>query len=225
MMPARLLMQTTVSTLAQGWLLYRGARTADWLVGWVFLGLSAACSLGVGLYLLRHDPALLRERMTLPVHGNQARRDKLLLVAVGTLWCLWLFGMGRDALHHRFAAMPFAVQALGALLFMGGSGMAAWTFAANSFASPAVRIQPERGHHVIDTGPYAFVRHPMYAGALLLFLGMPLLLGSPIGLLGLPIGAALLALRTGWEEEALRAGLPGYALYAARVRYRFVPGL
>jgi protein-S-isoprenylcysteine O-methyltransferase Ste14 len=225
MMLARLLVQTSVSTLAQGWLLYRGARTANWPAGWVFLGLFAACSLGVGLYLLRHDPALLRERMTLPAHGNQSRRDKLLLVAVGLLWCLWLFGMGRDALHHRFAAMPFAVQALGALLFMGGFGMAAWTFAANSFASPAVRMQPERGHRVIDTGPYAFVRHPMYAGALLLFLGMPLLLGSPIGLLGLPIGAVVLVLRTRWEEQALGAGLPGYAAYAVRVRHRFVPGL
>jgi len=224
-MMGRLLLQTGVSTLAQGWLLYRGARTADWPAGWVFLGLFAACSIGVGIYLLRHDPALLRERMTLPSHGNQARRDKLLLLAVGLLWCLWLFGMGRDALHHRFAAMPPALQALGALLFVGGFAMTTWTFAANSFASPAVRMQPERGHHVIDTGPYAFVRHPMYAGALLIFLGMPLLLGSPMGLLGLPIGAAVLVLRTGWEEQALRAGLPGYNAYVARVRHRFVPGL
>ena len=221
----RLLLQTGVSTLAQGWLLYRGARTADWPAGWTLLVLFAACSIAVGIYLLRHDPALLRERMTLPSHGNQARRDKLLLLGVGLLWCLWLFGMGRDALHHRFAAMPPAMQALGALLFVAGFGMAAWTFAANSFASPAVRMQPERGHPVIDTGPYAFVRHPMYAGALLIFLGMPLLLGSPIGLLGLPIGAAVLALRTGWEEQALRAGLRDYEAYAARVRHRFVPGL
>ena len=65
----------------------------------------------------------------------------------------------------------------------------------------------------------------MYAGALLLFLGMPLLLGSPLGLLGLPVGAAVLALRVGWEEAALRQGLPGYDDYARRVRHRFVPGL
>ena len=131
----------------------------------------------------------------------------------------------RDAAHHRFAGLPAWLQVLGALLFVGGYAMTAWTFSANSFASPAVRMQPERGHHVIDSGPYAHVRHPMYAGALLVFLGMPLLLCSPLGLLGLPIGAAVLALRTGWEEAALREGLPGYAEYAARVRHRFVPGL
>ena len=77
----------------------------------------------------------------------------------------------------------------GALLFLGGFALTGWTFAANSFASPAVRLQRDRGHRVIDTGPYTLVRHPMYAGALLLFLSMPLLLGSPRGLLALPIGA------------------------------------
>ncbi|MFC7476169.1 methyltransferase family protein [Dankookia sp. GCM10030260] len=225
MMLRRLLTQTFIVLLAQGWLLYRGARTTDWPAFWAFLALFGLGSLAVGLFLLRHDPALLRERMTLPVHGNQSRRDKLLLLGVGLLWCFWLFGMGRDAAGHGFAGLPGWLQVLGALLFLGGYAMTAWTFAANSFASPAVRMQPERGHHVIDTGPYAHVRHPMYAGALLLFLGMPLLLGSPLGLLGFPIGAAVLALRTRWEEAALRAGLPGYDDYTHRVRCRFVPGL
>ena len=78
---------------------------------------------------------------------------------------------------------------------------------------------------LVTSGPYAFVRHPMYAGALLIFLGIPLLLGSPLGLLAVPLFTGLLALRTVWEEEVLRAGLPGYAAYAARVRHRFVPGL
>ena len=103
MMLQRLLIQTVIVLLAQGWLLYRGARTADWPALWVFLALFGLGSIAVGLFLLRHDPALLRERMTLPVHGNQPRRDKLLLLAVGVLWCSWLFGMGRDAAHQRFA--------------------------------------------------------------------------------------------------------------------------
>lgn len=224
-MMLRLLAQTGVVLLLQGWLLYRGARTLDWPTLWAFLALFGLGSLAVGLFLLRHDPALLRERMTLPAHANQSRRDKLLLLGIGLHWCVWLFGMGRDAAQHGFAALPLALHILGALLFAAGYAMVAWTFAANSFASPAVRMQPERGHRVIDTGPYAWIRHPMYAGALLLFLGMPLLLGAPLGLLGLPVGAALLALRVRWEEAALREGLPGYAAYAARVRHRFIPGL
>ena len=225
MMLRKLLMQTAILLLAQGWLLYRGARTAHWPAGWALLALFGVGSVVVGVFLLRHDPALLRERMTLPAHRNQPRRDKLLLLLVGVLWCGWLFGMGRDAAQHHFAGLPVWLQVLGGVLFVGGYALTTWTFAANSFASPAVRMQPERGHHVIDTGPYAWVRHPMYAGALLLFLGMPLLLGSPLGLLGLPVGAAVLALRVGWEEAALREGLPGYDDYARRVRHRFVPGL
>lgn len=221
----RLLTQTPIFLALQGALLFGGAGTWRWGAGWVFLLIFALGSLVIGLWLLRRDPALLRERMTLPIHADQPRRDKLLLLLVGLLWFAWLAGMGADAAARGFAAMPPALQGLGTLLLVAGYAMVAWTFAANSFASPAVRMQHDRGHRVVDTGPYAYVRHPMYAGALLIFLGIPLLLGSPLGLLAFPVFTGLLALRTRWEEEALRRGLPGYEAYAGRVRHRFVPGL
>ena len=100
-----------------------------------------------------------------------------------------------------------------------------WVFRADSFAAPVVKVQDARHHHVISSGPYAFVRHPMYSGTILFFVGVPLLLGSWWGVAIAPVFFLLFAIRTGIEERALVEGLPDYADYAARVRYRLVPGL
>jgi protein-S-isoprenylcysteine O-methyltransferase Ste14 len=100
-----------------------------------------------------------------------------------------------------------------------------WVFRENSFAAPVVKVQAERGHHVIDTGPYAWVRHPMYSGVSLFFVGAPLLIGSWWGAAVAPLFVVLFAIRVRIEERTLMAGLPGYADYVARVRYRLLPGI
>jgi protein-S-isoprenylcysteine O-methyltransferase Ste14 len=100
-----------------------------------------------------------------------------------------------------------------------------WVFHENSFAAAVVKVQAERGHRVIATGPYAFVRHPMYSATVLFLVGIPLLLGSWWGIAMSPIFAVLFGIRTRIEEDTLMTGLPGYADYATRVRYRLVPGL
>ena len=98
-------------------------------------------------------------------------------------------------------------------------------FRENSFAAPVVKLQAERAQRVISTGPYAYVRHPMYSGMMLFFAGLPLALDSWWGLAMAPLFLALFAVRIGIEERTLREGLPGYIDYAARVRYRLVPGV
>jgi protein-S-isoprenylcysteine O-methyltransferase Ste14 len=113
----------------------------------------------------------------------------------------------------------------GAILIPIGFFIVWLTFRENSFAAPVIKIQKERGQRVISTGPYRIVRHPMYAGGLLYMIGMPLLLGSWLGLLVLPPIFSALSVRIFIEEAALRKGLPGYGDYAARVRYRLIPGL
>jgi len=125
------------------------------------------------------------------------------------------------------AALPHAdaLNIVGALLIPIGFFIAWLTFRENSFAAPVIKIQEERGQRVIGTGPYRIVRHPMYAGAMVYMIGMPLLLGSWLGLLVLPLIFGALAVRIFIEEDALRKGLAGYAEYAARVRYRLVPGI
>ena len=100
-----------------------------------------------------------------------------------------------------------------------------WVMRVNSFAAPLVKVQSERGHHVIDSGPYAWVRHPMYTGAIVFFIGIPLLLGSLWGLIASPLLAFMFAIRITIEERMLKAGLDGYADYTSRVRYRLLPGI
>ena len=100
-----------------------------------------------------------------------------------------------------------------------------WVFRANSFAAPVVKVQAARHHRVVSSGPYAFVRHPMYSGIILFFAGVPLLLGSWWGLAITPVFRLLFAFRARIEERALVEGLSGYADYAGRVRYRLIPGL
>jgi protein-S-isoprenylcysteine O-methyltransferase Ste14 len=132
--------------------------------------------------------------------------------------------MGFDA-RWGISHVPLWLQALGALDIALSNYVVFLTFRENSYAAPVVKIQRERGHRVVSTGPYAYVRHPMYAGGLLMFLGMPLQLSSWLGLAGLVLLAPLLAVRIVMEERTLAAELDGYRDYAERVRYRIIPGL
>jgi protein-S-isoprenylcysteine O-methyltransferase Ste14 len=108
---------------------------------------------------------------------------------------------------------------------LAGAALAQWAVLANPYFSAVVRIQEDRGHTVVSSGPYRFVRHPGYAGGLLFNLGLPLVLGSWWA--GIPAFAlaALTVLRTAWEDRTLRRKLPGYADYASRTRHWFIPGL
>jgi protein-S-isoprenylcysteine O-methyltransferase Ste14 len=133
--------------------------------------------------------------------------------------------MPLDAVRFRWSQVPAWAQAIGALLIALCMYLCYLTFRENSYAAPVVKIQRERGHRVVSTGPYAYIRHPMYAGALLFFIGTPLLLGSWWGLLAAPVIAAMLAVRAVLEERTLADELPGYRDYISRVRYRLIPGV
>jgi protein-S-isoprenylcysteine O-methyltransferase Ste14 len=131
--------------------------------------------------------------------------------------------MGLDAKRFHWSGVPLALQITGFGLICLGGYVVWLTFKENSYAAPVIKIQKERGHLVVSTGPYAHVRHPMYAGALLFIAGMPLLLGSWWGFAAGAVLTLLIAVRAVLEERTLAAELAGYADYAARVRYRLVP--
>lgn len=217
--------RTALSILFLFAVLFGAAGTLHWPQAWVYLAFTAAMSFGGGYWLARHDPALLAERLGSLIQREQKGWDKLFMVVMIALWVGWLMLMGLDAGRYRWSEVPLVLQGAGAILLCLGSYLVYLTLKANSYAAPVIKIQKERGHSVVTTGPYAYVRHPMYAGALLYLAGTPLLLGSWWGLAAAVILSLLIGMRAVFEERTLKAELKGYADYAARVRYRLVPHL
>jgi protein-S-isoprenylcysteine O-methyltransferase Ste14 len=212
-------------TVFMGALLFSSAGTLDWRAAWIFMAEFVVGGLAVMLWLARHDPGLLKERMGSPFQKSQVFWDKVFMALIIVVWYGWLMLMAFDARRWGLSDMPEGLSDAGAVMIAIGFFIVWLTFRENSFAAPVIKIQEERGQRVIGTGPYGIVRHPMYAGAALYMIGMPLLLGSWLGLVVLPLILGALAVRIFIEEAALRDGLRGYDDYAARVRYRLIPGV
>jgi protein-S-isoprenylcysteine O-methyltransferase Ste14 len=206
-------------------LLFVPAGTLAWPQGWALLVVFDACTIVFGIWLRKTDPELVAERMKSPMGPNQKPKDRGIMIAIMAVLVAWLVFMALDARRFGWSSTPVWAQVAGAVLIMGAFYAWAGVLRANRFAVTTIRLQPERGQQVIRTGPYAIVRHPMYAETLLLFAGVPLLLGSAWGLLGIVIFMPLLALRALGEEALLMDGLPGYREYAAEVRSRILPGI
>ena len=223
-MIAKLLLQNLIWVVAMGALLCVPAGALHWPAAWVFLGTIAILGIGGGLWLAKTDPALLAERMRPMMQSDQPAVDKKFMLVFGLVTLIWFLAIGLDKRTHA-SEVPLPLKALGWAMLILSTGFIMWVMRENSFAAPVVKLQRERGHRVVSTGPYAWVRHPMYSGSLLFFVGAPLLLGSWWGVARSPLFAILFAVRAGIEERALIAGLPGYADYTTRVRYRLVPRL
>jgi protein-S-isoprenylcysteine O-methyltransferase Ste14 len=223
-MIAKSLFQSVAWIAALGALLFVPAGTLHWPAAWVFVGVMLLIGLGCSSWLAKYNPELLAERLRPPIQASQPAADKKIVLALGVTFLIWFVVMGLDERLYP-SRMPLGLQILGLALLVGSTILIMRVFRENSFAAAVVKVQSERGHHVVSTGPYALVRHPMYSSALLFFLGSALLLGSWWGTAMSPVFAILFGIRTGIEENALTTGLPGYAEYAARVRYRLVPGV
>ena len=222
-MVQRIVRQSLVGLAIMLALLFVPAGTLAWPAAWIFLLEFGLASILITRWLLRHNPALLEERMKPLIQREQKPWDKALMAVFLLLWCAWFVVMALDAVRFSWSVVPLWVQALGVLAIAVAMYIMHLIMRTNSFAAPVVKIQVERGQRVVSDGPYAIVRHPMYSGALLLILGIPLLLGSWWGLMLTPLLILLLAVRAVMEERTLMAELAGYADYAARVRYRLVP--
>jgi protein-S-isoprenylcysteine O-methyltransferase Ste14 len=220
-----MIVHTTLWLLAMQALLLLAGGDWGWPQAWVFLAESAVSTFAVSFWLLRHDPALLASRMSFRVRPDQKPWDRIFLLSAIPVFVGWMVLIAFDARRFGWSQVPLWAQVMGAVLIALCMILAWQTFRFNSFAAPQVRVQADRAHRVISDGPYRFVRHPMYAGAALYFLGMPLLLGSWWGLVLAPFLAGGLGGRAVGEERMLRRELPGYDDYASRVRFRLVPGL
>ena len=203
-----------------GGLVFVGAGTLRYAEAWVFLGTFFGASLAVTLYLMKHDPQLLERRVKAgPVAEPRPRQRMIQGLASGAFLAI----VAVPALDHRFgwSHVPWLIVVAGELLVALGFLVVFLVFRENSYASAVIEVGAEQ--RVIDTGPYAWVRHPMYAGALVLLTGIPLALGSFWGLLVLAPFAAVIAWRLLDEEAFLLQQLPGYAAYRRKTRYRLIP--
>lgn len=206
-------------------LLFWPAGTLDWIQAWAMLGLFFGFGGAASFWLARHDPALLEERMRFPFQRGEPLWDSIGLVGLSVLFVCWLVLMALDARRFQWSQMGPALNLAGAVGMVVAFAFLQRVFRENTFLAPVVRLQRERGQRVISTGPYALVRHPMYAGAALLLLSMALLLGSWAGVAGALLITVAGAFRAVGEERLLMRELEGYADYAARVRWRLIPGL
>ncbi len=196
----------------------------SWPEGWIFGGCFVAVGASTVAWLSRRDPGLLAERYRMPGTGGQSRRDRIIVYVLTVGFIAWIALMPLDARRfHWTPRLPLAVELVGDALLALSWLLLFRSFADNTFGSALVRVQTERGHRVVSTGVYGWVRHPMYLGATLMFVGGPLVTGAVSALVvGLAL-AGLLAVRSLDEEALLTRELPGYEEYRRRVRYRLIP--
>jgi protein-S-isoprenylcysteine O-methyltransferase Ste14 len=200
---------------------FLAAGDARWTRGWAHLALLAASLVGHRVHVARRNPALLRRRRR--IGAGTKTWDLWWNAAFWPLMAAIAIVAGLDA--RRGAALPGWTWPAGAALLVAGMALSAAAAAANPFFEGTVRIQTDVGQWPVDTGPYARIRHPGYAGLVLWALATPLLLGSARASLPALAAAAWVALRTALEDSTLRRELPGYVDYARRVRWRLAPGV
>jgi protein-S-isoprenylcysteine O-methyltransferase Ste14 len=194
-----------------------------WAEGWIWgIWFIALCVITT-LYLYMHDPALLKERFQNQGINNQKPEQAYLIYLTFLIFLAWIVIMPIDAKKCSWTEFPVWLKALGGLGLIPSFYFIFRAFYDNTFLSPLIRIQKERKQKVVSTGVYGFVRHPMYLGAVFLFVATPLLLGSLYGLLLGVLLIAMIMLRTIGEEQMLINELDGYKAYKKKVKYRLIP--
>jgi protein-S-isoprenylcysteine O-methyltransferase Ste14 len=203
-----------------GALLFIPGGTLNYWQAWVFIVVFAAATQAIGIYLAFKDPALLERRLQFGPGAEQRPSQRIIssLVFVG-----FLAVMVVSALDYRFgwSTVPAWVSLLGDVLVVLGLFITLLVLRENTFSASNIRV--EQGQTVISTGPYAIMRHPMYAGALVMAVGVPLALGSWWGLLVVALTIPVLVWRILDEEKLLSSDLSGYTEYRRHVRFRLVP--
>ncbi|HEX4128646.1 MAG TPA: isoprenylcysteine carboxylmethyltransferase family protein [Pirellulales bacterium] len=206
--------------------LFLPAPSVAWPRAWIFLGVDFGCALLSIASLQRASPELLKERFKSPLQPGQPAIDKLLVVLLIVAFIGLIVLIPTDVFRwHVFPPPPMLVSVAGLALFVAGWWLMVAAMRANAFAIGAVKLQSQRGHALADRGAYRVIRHPMYAGIVLLMIGMPLWLESYAAALATIVPTALLMLRIVFEERFLRRELPGYDAYTRRARRRLIPGI
>ena len=223
-MDVKLIVRLVITFAVFAAMIFVPAGTINWVAGWVFLGLMIVYATFSLTQLSKHNPDVIEERKGI-IKEDQKTWDKVFTVVITVVYLGWIIFLPIDAVRLKLSLVPLWAQIIGGILMMAGFYLVHIVAMENAYLSRTVRIQDERGHQVIDTGPYAMVRHPMYVGVIVILPGMALLLGSGWGALVGVILALAFPLRIIGEERMLREELAGYVEYTERVRHRLIPGV
>lgn len=217
----KLILRTGVVVALVGAVLFGAAGRVDLPFFWTYLAVLGLCA---AFMLLTVSPELLAERHK-PAGRGQDNLTLLRIAAAFIFLSQWIVAGLDVGRFHWSDTVPAALRAVGLAAFVAVFAVWYWAMRANPFFSAAVRIQRDRGHKVVSSGPYRFVRHPGYAALVLLGWGGPLALGSWWALVSQVVPVVLFVRRAALEDRMLTEELEGYAAYAAVVRYRFLPGI
>ena len=219
----RYAIRETLGLVVMGVALFWSAGKIDWWPAWAAIAVMAAWIIATAIVIFRSNPDLLAERLG-PRKGAKSW-DTAIMSILGLTQLARYIVAGLDERFGWTGGFPLGAQIAALLVCVLGYALVVWATASNAFFSQIVRIQAERGHTVATGGPYHYVRHPAYAGAILYELAVPVLLASWWAFIFSGLCAILLILRTALEDHTLQVELAGYADYARQVRRRLLPGI
>jgi len=220
---ARYAIRETLGIIVMAVALFWSAGKIDWWPAWGAIGIMAGWIIATAVIILHFHPELLAERLGPSTEAKPW--DTAIMSTVGLIQLGRYILAGLDQRYGWTEGIPLAAQIVALVLCCLGYMLFIWATASNAFFSQIMRIQTERGHTVATGGPYRYIRHPAYAGAILYELAVPVLLASWWALLASGFSAILLFIRTILEDRILQAELCGYLDYAQKVRYRLLPGI
>ncbi|MFB0519276.1 MAG: isoprenylcysteine carboxylmethyltransferase family protein [Acidobacteriota bacterium] len=217
------LLQVGIITVAQAAMLFISSGRLDWVMAWVYIGISVGIIVINVLIILPKNPELIAERGQIK---EGTKKWDIMLTRLSTpAWAGALIVAGLDVRFGWSPQLILAIQLVAMAFVVLGFGLVSWAMASNKFFSSVVRIQKERGHTVVTSGPYQYVRHPGYVGTFTYSLVTPLLLGSLWALIPSGLIICIIFVRTALEDKTLLDELDGYQDYARRVCYRLLPGI
>jgi protein-S-isoprenylcysteine O-methyltransferase Ste14 len=201
------------------------SRRWDWWEAWVYALIFIFGFVASRVLAARQNPDLLSERGRFLQHENTKAWDKVLSPVVGLGSSLIPLTAGLDMLFGWSPPFSMPVKIMGLSMILAGFALGSYALIENRYFSGTVRLQSERGHRVVSSGPYRWMRHPGYAGSLLAYLGTPIFLEARWAFLPALLITATLIIRTALEDGFLQDELAGYRDYAGRVRFRLIPGV
>lgn len=222
--PAKYLVRLPLILILQAAVLFLSAGRFDLPRAWIYLGATSIQTLASVMLILRFNPTLIMGRAQSITKQDIKAWDKVLMPAVLVLqYVVLLAVVGLDVGRFQWSSLGIIYAIVGLIMLVVGTVLGVWAAISNPYYEAVVRIQSDRDHKVVTTGPYRIVRHPGYVGAILAIVSTPLIIGSIFGLIPAGIVVILLFIRTALEDRTLHNELDGYSDYARNVRYRLIP--